>query len=110
MTVIDKDARRRHAAALLDEYTNNWDGSSDLDELAGSRYAVVWKRESDSWVLRAGNARDIAAHYLDAAHGSDGPEAEWIESVIDLDTGEAVSITHTVYVSVTMPDGEEVVA
>jgi hypothetical protein len=102
------NVRRKHARELLAEHTNSWDGSSDLDELAGSKYAVVWTRESDSWVLRAADAHDLAAHYLDAASGSDGPEHEWIEAVIDLDTGEDVPLTHRLTVTLTMPDGVQV--
>ena len=97
--------RRKHARELLDEHNNTWDGSSSLDELAGSKYAVVWQRESDSWVLRAADAYDIAAHYLDAAHGPDTADAEWIEKVIDLDTGKDVPIARTITVAVTLPDG-----
>ena len=104
------DKRRKHARALLDEHENDWDGSSTLDELAGSKYAVVWQRDSDAWVLRAATAQDLAAHYLDAANGTDGIEAEWIESVVDLDTGEDVGLRHRVTVEITLPDGEQATA
>lgn len=103
-----RNVRRKHARELLAEHTNDWDGSSDLDELAGSKYAVVWSGGKHEWVMRAADAHDLAAHYLDAASGSDGPEAEWIECVVDLDTGEAVPLTHRLTVTLTMPDGVQV--
>lgn len=108
ITARARNVRRKHARELLAEHTNHWGGSSDLDELAGSKYAVVWKTEGAAWVLRAADAHDLAAHYLDAAAGSDGPDQEWIETVIDLDTGEHVPVKHVLTVTVTMPDGVQV--
>lgn len=105
--IVDRarNDRRKHARELLAEHENDWDGNSDLNELAGSKYAVVWKSDSTSWVLRAADAADIAAHYLDAAHGPDGPDYEWIEGVIDLDTGEDVLVNRTLTVRVSLPNG-----
>jgi hypothetical protein len=100
-----RNTRRKHARELLAEHTNEWGGSSDLDELAGSKYAVVWKNDDCAWVLRAADAQDLAAHYLDAAYGPDSRDYEWIEAVIDLDTGEDVPLTRTLTVTLTMPNG-----
>lgn len=104
---VIKAARRKHAQALLNSWSNDWDGSTELDELVEHRWAVVTQRNMDAWVNGADTPKDIA-EYEQAALLTDGDDVEWIEGVYDLETGEPVYYQRTVTIQVAMSATGEV--
>ena len=99
--------RRRRAAELLadrDCNDNSWDGSATLDELAAGRYAVVFGSHDANWVLGAADAQGIAGCYYEARFGG-GDDAEWVDHVVDLDSGNLVLVDERWTLTVTV-DGE----
>jgi hypothetical protein len=98
--------KERHelAHSLLAEHTNDWDGSDPLDKIAGSRYAVVVERDSDSWVLAAATAEAVAQIALSTLTGTEGYD-EWISEVWSMENAQMVQYDHDVTVTVSLKNG-----
>lgn len=84
------DRRLRQAIIEVEATSNNWDGGLDPEELAEYKYAVTINRDDDSWVLGANNDLDIARIHLACAFDTEGYD-EWVEEIVDLDTGKTYS-------------------
>jgi hypothetical protein len=94
--------RRRIAGDLLEQHTNSFDGSDELDDLITHRWALVMKRDTDAWVVGIDTPREIANHEISE---SDSLDVEWVEGVYDLESGEPVYYSAHTTVTVTMADG-----
>lgn len=97
------DARREHAQALLDQFTNDWDGSDSIEELIEHCWAIVIvkERDGDAWVEGIDTPEEIAS-----AEGYAGElDVEWVEGVYDLETGEPVRYSVTRTTTVVLANG-----
>lgn len=106
--MTEKD-RFNLAHSLLEDHTNDWGGSDPIEKIAGSRYAVVVERDSDSWVLAAANPEAVAEIALSTYTGTEGYD-EWISEVWCMDTAAQIDCATTVTVTVTLANGELVTA
>jgi hypothetical protein len=98
---IVQQARREHAEELLEEWSNHWGGSDNIEDLIKHRWAIVTQREDDAWVNGIDTVEDIAGYEMGVMH-PDGPDAETIEGVYDLETGDPVYYQAHVTVEVVM--------
>lgn len=104
--LLKEDERRELIEHLLEEHQNDFDGSEDLAVLMHSRYAVIFSRSSDAWVLGANDLDDIAGYELGVLSAE--YDVEWVDSVIDLTTGEPLYYQARIAVTVTDSDGNSV--
>lgn len=99
----ERAIREFHAKAIWESVGPDDVQGTELECLPDFRYAVHYGRSDDGWLTGAASVQDLADHYLQAAL-TDGEDAEWIEAVYDLLTGQPVAITrveaHVVTVSI----------
>lgn len=98
--VAVNESRLEHAREALAEDAPDWAEQMGAEELTAFKYAVTCARDGEQWTNGANTVTEIAQFYL----GCFGAEydVEWVESVVDLDTGEAVHPVSVVAVTVTV--------
>jgi hypothetical protein len=93
----------KHARAALKEHESpDWWEDLTPQDLAKNKYAVTIRRDDEEWVDGAADLNELAALILGAAIGPEY-DVEYVDSIMDLDTGEYVherSTLHIVHVTI----------
>lgn len=94
-------AKLANAKAICDEHNDNLhDSGVTPDQLADHKYAVIIKRDNDSWVHCANTMRDIADEHMTCVNAE--YYSEWIDQVLDVATGEPVPVALAVKTTATL--------
>lgn len=95
--------REINAEKLWEEANPDTDGggAGSFEELAKHRFAVLVRNDSHRWLEGADDDAGIARIEL-GTQTTDGLEVEWIDYVVDLDTGEHYPTSTTLEITVTV--------
>lgn len=93
--------RRRHLDELLEEDHFELEAGRDVDEVAKAKYAIVVQNSGSRWLDCADDDHGIAQTHI-GTYMHDGDDVEWIDRVVDLDTGEPYTYDSNVVVIATV--------
>lgn len=95
--------RLRHARDLIEEVSPYDHIGDDAETLVHSKYACVIRSEGQAWCFGADNYEDIG-NLIISTYTTDGIESEYLDCIINLDTGSEIQIPYKITMTVVVGD------